>query len=300
VTQNDDVSQQSACDSCGEAGCSAKTRRPEETEEQFAERQALQERLCRIKHKILVLSGKGGVGKSTIAVNLAVALASSGRKVGLLDIDIHGPNVPKMLGAEGKRVGGGPDKLEPYIYSENLKLMSIGFLLQSPDSAVIWRGPLKWSVIKQFLKDVEWGELDYLVVDAPPGTGDEPLSIGQLIEDADGAIIVTTPQDVSILDVRKCVNFCRQLNLPVLGVVENMSGFACPHCGKTTDLFKKGGGEKMAVELGIPFLGAVPIDPAVVEGGDRGAPVTSIDDNTPTKQAFLNIVDAVLGKVEKD
>ena len=298
VAQNDESGERAACSSCGETSCSAKTRRPEETEEQFAARQALQERMCKIKHKVLVLSGKGGVGKSTVAVNIAVALAAQGRKVGLLDIDIHGPNVPKMLGAEGKRVGGEPDSLQPYPYSENLGLMSIGFLLHSPDSAVIWRGPLKYGVIKQFLKDVEWGELDYLVVDAPPGTGDEPLSICQLIEDADGAVIVTTPQEVSILDVRKCVNFCRQLETPILGVVENMSGFVCPHCGKATDLFKKGGGEKMATELGVPFLGAVPIDPSVVEGGDSGAPVVTNSPESTAAKGFAAIVDKLMKGME--
>lgn len=296
MEQKDDASKQATCSSCGENACSAKAKRPEETEEQFAERQAIQERLCRIKHKILVLSGKGGVGKSTVSVNIAVALAMRGRKVGLLDIDIHGPNVPKMLGVEGRRVGGGPDNLEPYPYSENLKLMSIGFLLQSPDSAVIWRGPLKYGVIKQFIKDVEWGELDYLVVDAPPGTGDEPLSVCQLIEDADGAVIVTTPQEVSVLDVRKCVNFCRQLNTPILGVVENMSGFVCPHCGKTTELFKKGGGEKMAKELDVPFLEAIPIDPSVVTGGDSGEPIVKGSPGSEAAKVFTSIVN----KLTKD
>jgi Mrp family chromosome partitioning ATPase len=298
VTQKDEAGEQAACGSCNETSCSAKAKRPEETDEQFAERQALQERLCKIKHKILVLSGKGGVGKSTVAVNLAVALASQGKQVGLLDIDIHGPNVPKMMGVEGKRVGGDPDKLEPYPYSENLKLMSIAFLLQSPDSAVIWRGPLKYGVIKQFLKDVEWGELDYLVVDAPPGTGDEPLSICQLIEDADGAVIVTTPQDISVLDVRKSITFCNQLKMRVLGVVENMSGFACPHCGETTDLFKKGGGEKMAKDLGVPFLGAVPLDTAVVESGDSGAPIVSASPNSVPAKAFAQIVEKLSKQIK--
>ena len=235
--------------------------------------------------------GKGGVGKSTVAVNLAVALSEQGKKVGLLDIDIHGPNVPKMLGVEGKRPGGEPDSLDPIRYSDNLKLMSIAFLLQSPDAAVIWRGPLKYGIIKQFLKDVQWGELDYLIVDAPPGTGDEPLSVCQLIGEGSGALIVTTPQDVSILDVRKSITFCNQLNMPVLGVVENMSGFACPHCGKTTDLFKKGGGEKMAAELGVPFLGAVPIETSVVESGDIGTPVVTGSPDSAAAKAFLEIVD---------
>jgi Mrp family chromosome partitioning ATPase len=275
-----------------------KQQQPGETPEQLLERQALQKRLRKIKHKVLVLSGKGGVGKSTVAVNLAVALASQGKQVGLLDIDIHGPNVPKMLGVEGERLTGEPESLHPYPYSDNLKLMSIAFLLQSPDSAVIWRGPLKWNVIKQFLKDVEWGELDYLIVDAPPGTGDEPLSVCQLIEDADGAVIVTTPQDVSVMDVRKCINFCRQLNLPVLGVVENMSGFVCPHCGKSTDLFKKGGGEKMAGELGVPFLGAVPLDPVVVESGDSGAPIVSASPDSAPAKAFAQIVEKLSKQIK--
>jgi Mrp family chromosome partitioning ATPase len=198
-----------------------------------------------------------------------------------------------MLGVEGQRVSGGPTSLEPFQYSENLSIMSMSFLLHSPDAAVIWRGPLKMGVIKQFLKDVEWGELDYLIVDAPPGTGDEPLSICQLIEDADGAVIVTTPQEVSILDVRKSINFCRQLKMPVLGVVENMSGFVCPQCGKVTDIFKKGGGEKMAMELGVPFLGTVPIDPAVVEGGDSGTPIVISAPDAPPAKVFLQIAQRI-------
>ncbi len=275
---------------------SAKERKPQESSEQFLEKQALAQRLRKIKHKVLVLSGKGGVGKSTVAVNLAVALAGQGKKVGLLDIDIHGPNVPKMLGVEGQRVGGDQTTIEPYNYSDNLRLMSISFLLQSSDTAVIWRGPLKMGIIKQFLKDVNWGELDYMIVDAPPGTGDEPLSICQLIEDVDGAVIVTTPQDVSVLDVRKSINFCRQLKIRVLGVVENMSGLTCPHCGEMIDLFKKGGGEKMAAEENVPFLGAVPIDPAVVEGGDKGVPIVTGSPDSASARAFLDITE----KLTKD
>ena len=299
MTQQSDSGEKSACGSCGQSDCSAKEKKPDETLEQFMERQALQERLCKIKHKVLVLSGKGGVGKSTVSVNLAVALAERGKKVGLLDIDIHGPNVPKMLGVEGERLGGEPDKLMPFHYSDNLLLMSIGFLLQDQDSAVIWRGPLKWNIIKQFIKDVEWGELDYLIVDAPPGTGDEPLSICQLIEDADGAVIVTTPQEVSVLDVRKCINFCGQTRTPVLGVVENMSGFVCPHCGESTDLFKKGGGEKMAAELGVPYLGSIPIEPAVVEGGDSGAPIVKASPDSLVAKAFEGMADQLIKQVEK-
>lgn len=254
----------------------------------------LKKRLSAIKHKILVLSGKGGVGKSTVAVNISVLLALQGKKVGLLDIDIHGPNVPKMLGVEGRHVSGVENSLNPYEYMPNLKLMSIAFLLPESDSAVIWRGPLKMHMIEQFLRDVNWGELDYLVVDAPPGTGDEPLSICQLVPDADGAVIVTTPQEVSVLDVRKCITFCRQVNTPVLGVVENMSGFTCPHCGKNVDLFKSGGGEKMAKEMGVTFLGSIPIDPEIVQGGDAGRPVVSLSADSPTKRSFLELVKRII------
>ena len=281
----------STCSSCQSESCSAKQQKPDETLEQFRERQQLQEKLCKIKHKFLVLSGKGGVGKSTVAVNIAVALARQGRQVGLLDIDIHGPNIPKMLGVEGRKIGGTEKSLYPYPYSDNLKLMSISFLLQSQDTAVIWRGPLKMGVIKQFLKDVEWGELDYLIVDAPPGTGDEPLSICQLIEDADGAVIVTTPQEVAVLDVRKSITFCRQVRMKIAGVIENMSGLACPHCDREINLFGKGGGEKMAKELGAPFLGSVPIDPRVVEGGDKGVPIVIDSPDSPTARAFVAIAD---------
>ncbi len=246
----------------------------------------IEKRLSRIRHKVLVLSGKGGVGKSTVAVNLAVALAAAGRKTGLLDVDIHGPSVPKMLGIEKMMVHGTADSISPLEVGDNLRVMSIGLLLRDTDDAVIWRGPLKMSVIKQFLGDVEWGDLDYLIIDSPPGTGDEPLSIAQLIPDADGAVIVTTPQSVALIDVRKCVTFCRQLNLPVIGVVENMSGFVCPHCGERTELFKSGGGEKMAAEMGIPFLGAVPFEPAVVETADLGEPFVIKHAGTETGKIF--------------
>ncbi|MDO9541428.1 MAG: Mrp/NBP35 family ATP-binding protein, partial [Kiritimatiellia bacterium] len=205
----------------------------------------MQERLEQIKHKIIVLSGKGGVGKSTVAVNVAVSLTLAGKRVGLLDVDIHGPSIPKMLDLEDTRISVRDEIMLP-VEKDGLKVMSIGFLLQNRDDAVIWRGPMKMGVIKQFLKDVDWGELDYLVIDSPPGTGDEPLSVCQLVKNADGAVIVTTPQDVATNDVRKSINFCRQLNLPVLGVVENMSGFVCPKCGELTAIFKTGGGERMA------------------------------------------------------
>lgn len=236
------------------------------------EQRGIHHQMRRIKHKVLVLSGKGGVGKSTVAVNLAVSLAIAGKKVGLLDIDIHGPSIPKILNLEDKRPASLGERIEPIPVMENLSAMSVGFFLQHPDHPVIWRGPMKYQMIKQFLKDVEWADLDYLVVDAPPGTGDEPLAIVQLIGDADGAVIVTTPQQVAVTDVRKCISFCRQLNLPVLGVIENMSGFVCPDCGHKIDIFKSKGGENMALEMNVAFLGRIPIDPQIVESCDAGRP----------------------------
>jgi ATP-binding protein involved in chromosome partitioning len=219
--------------------------------------------------KILVMSGKGGVGKSTAAVHLALALARAGRRTGLLDVDIHGPSVPKMLGLEAARVGMRDGLIVPP-EAMGVKAMSIAFLLENRNDAVIWRGPMKMGVIEKFLKQVDWGDLDYLVIDAPPGTGDEPLSAAQLAAPLYGALIVTTPQDVATADVRRSLAFCRQLDLDVLGVVENMSGFVCPHCGESTDIFKAGGGQRMAEEAGVPFLGRIPLDPAVAEAGDQG------------------------------
>jgi ATP-binding protein involved in chromosome partitioning len=294
------------CDTCDVSGCEAKEKSPQEKEEEFKERQALARRLCKIRHTVLVLSGKGGVGKSTVAVNLAMGLAAKGKRVGLLDIDIHGPSVPKLMRLEGQRIGGSLDGLVPVLYAPNLRVMSIGFLLRTPDDAVIWRGPMKHGVIKQFVKDVEWGELDYLVVDSPPGTGDEPLSIVQLLmtgggSTADrGGLVVTTPQDVSIVDVRKCINFCRQVALPVLGVVENMSGLICPHCGRRIDLFKSGGGERMAQDMGVLFLGSIPIDSGVVEASDSGVPFVSAQPDSAASAAFDHLISAILAKHETD
>lgn len=229
----------------------------------------LQERLSRIRHKILVLSGKGGVGKSTVAVNLAAALMQAGRRVGLLDTDIHGPSIPTMLGVEEAIIAGPHGEMIP-VDVEGLQVMSIGFFLNSPDDPVIWRGPMKMSAIKQMLKDVAWGELDFLIIDSPPGTGDEPLSVCQLIGEVDGAIIVTTPQKVAAVDVRKSISFCRKLEIPVLGVVENMSGFVCPHCGQSTPILSSGGGKRIAEDMQAPFLGSIPIDPMLAESGDAG------------------------------
>jgi ATP-binding protein involved in chromosome partitioning len=258
------------------------------------EQEQIRQRVKRIKHQILVLSGKGGVGKSTVAVNLAVSLALSGKNVGLLDIDIHGPSVPKILNLEGKPVQALGYTIVPIKMLENLKVMSIGFLLRGSDDAVIWRGPMKYHMIKQFLKDVDWGDLDFLIVDSPPGTGDEPLSIVQLLENADGAIIVTTPQEVALSDVRKCITFCRNLRLPILGVLENMSGFVCPKCGEKTDVFKSGGGEIMASQMQVPFLGRIPIDPQIVQACDSGRPFVYHYSQTQTAKAFENISRPIL------
>ena len=260
---------------------------------EFLEQQALEKRLHLIKHKILVMSGKGGVGKSTVAANLAMSLVLAGKKVGLLDVDIHGPSIPKMLHIEDASVQMKNDVILP-VEKAGLKDMSIGFLLENRDDALIWRGPMKMTVIKQFLKDVEWGELDYLIIDSPPGTGDEPLSVCQLAAPVDGAVVVTTPQDVSTADVRKSINFCLQLKLPVLGVVENMSGFVCPKCGEVTDIFKAGGGERMAKEMDVKFLGRIPIDPAIGQACDDGKPFVYHYARTETAKAFERIIAPIL------
>jgi ATP-binding protein involved in chromosome partitioning len=247
-----------------------------------------------IKHRLVVMSGKGGVGKSTVASNLALALSLQGYKVGLLDADIHGPSIPKMLGIEDRKITGGDDGLSPVLALPNLKVTSIGFLLRDQDSPVIWRGPLKMRALQQFLEEVSWGELDFLIVDLPPGTGDEPLSIAQLMPESD-AIIVTTPQNVALLSVRKSINFAKTLKMQVVGIIENMSGLVCPHCGRKIDLFKTGGGEKAARDFLIPFLGKIPIDPKIVEEGDNGAPFVLSQKDSPAAKAF----DEIVQKIEK-
>ena len=263
------------------------------------EEQRLNDTLSRIKHKIIVLSGKGGVGKSTVAVNLAAALAAAGRQTGIMDVDIHGPSVPKLLGIEKIPLDQQQNRITPVQYSNNLKVMSIGSLLPDSSEPVVWRGPLKHNAIKQFIMDVEWGDLDYLIVDSPPGTGDEPLSVCNLISNPDGAVIVTTPQDVSLLDVRKSVTFCKRINLPVIGVVENMSGFKCPHCSEIIDIFKSGGGETMAADMGVPFLGRLPLDPAITSGGDSGKPFSAGDNESEGAKNFKTIVEKIITKIER-
>ncbi len=261
-----------------------------------AEQAEIRQRMAQIEHKILVLSGKGGVGKSTVAVNLAIALSQAGKRTGLLDIDIHGPSVPKILNLEGKTLSGTPEGILPVEMGENLKVMSIAFFLPHADDAVIWRGPRKYHMIKQFLKDVQWGELDFLIIDSPPGTGDEPLAIIQLLENADGAVVVTTPQEVALSDVRKGITFCRSLDLPVLGVLENMSGFVCPQCGTRIDIFKSGGGESMATAMNVPFLGRIPIDPQIVEACDSGQPYIDNYRQSQAAQAFSQAVALLVGE----
>jgi Mrp family chromosome partitioning ATPase len=272
--------------------CSAQTT-PDRSEKQKAE-QLLRERMEAIGHKLLVLSGKGGVGKSTVAVNLAVSLARAGKRVGLLDVDVHGPSVPKLMGLEEQQVFGADQMLKPACSADGVKVMSIGFLLPTQDDAVVWRGPRKYGLIRQFLSGVDWGALDFLVIDAPPGTGDEPMAVAELARPRASALLVTTPQDVAVSDVRRSVTFCRDVHLPVIGVVENMSGLVCPGCGRRIDLFKTGGGERLARAMHVPFLGSVPIDPEVVTRGDEGRPIAGSDSHGATAEAFSDLAECVL------
>lgn len=259
----------------------------------------LQENLKKIKHVIIVLSGKGGVGKSTVSANLAMGLAMKGLKTGIMDLDIHGPNIPKMLGVEDEHIIADEkgEKLIPVTAPNNLKVMSIAFLLPGKDIPVAWRGPVKMGAIRQFVEEVEWGKLDYLVVDMPPGTGDEALSIIQLIPKADGFVIVTTPQDVALLDSRKSLVFAAQAEMPIIGIVENMSGFVCPHCNETTYIFGSGGGEKMSEEMDVQFLGRIPMEPGIVKSGDSGIPVVMNEPDSETGKAFSNIIDKIIKTV---
>jgi Mrp family chromosome partitioning ATPase len=253
-------------------------------------------RLSEVKNRIIVLSGKGGVGKSTVAVNLAAAIQQKGYSTGLIDADLHGPSVPKMLGLEDVQLSGAKEGIKPaevQVGSGNaLRVISLAFFLEK-DVPVIWRSPLKVAAIQQFLYDVEWGKLDYLIFDLPPGTGDEPLSISQIIGKVTGAIIVTTPQDVALIDSRRAVEFAKRLKIPVLGVIENMSTLTCPHCKKEIELFKRGGGEVAAKELGVPFLGRIPIDPTVVSDSDSGTPFVLAHSRSDAAKAFKPIVDKI-------
>ena len=247
----------------------------------------LRDRMSRIRRRLVVVSGKGGVGKSTAAANLAVALSSHGRRVGLLDVDIHGPSIPKILGCEGASLDSDGQSILPAGVRDRLAVMSVGFLIGNKTDAVIWRGPMKFKVIQQFLSDVAWGDLDYLVVDCPPGTGDEPLSIAQLAGRPAAAVVVTTPQELAVAEVRRCVSFCRKAELGIAGVLENMSGYVCPQCGAHTDLFGTGGGERLAEEMAVPFLGRIPIDPRVVGCGDAGTCLLEAHPDSPASQGYL-------------
>ncbi|MEM2912154.1 MAG: Mrp/NBP35 family ATP-binding protein [Candidatus Bathyarchaeia archaeon] len=276
------------CESCSKINnCS------EPQKERWEQEQRLRQHISKIKHKIAVISGKGGVGKSTVTVNLAMAFAMHGyaNRVGILDADIHGPSVPKMLGLKGQRLQAIPAGLIfPVTGPLGIKVMSMDFLLPSDETPVVWRGPLKMRAIQQFLSDITWGELDYLFIDLPPGTGDEPLSVMQLLPNIDGVIIVTIPSEVSQAVVKKAVTFARQLNVPVVGIIENMSGFICPNCGTEVNIFKIGGGQKMAEELAIPFLGRIPIDPEICSDSDSGTPFITGHPNSAATKAFMEIV----------
>ncbi|QLA19934.1 Mrp/NBP35 family ATP-binding protein [Desulfolutivibrio sulfoxidireducens] len=282
---------ESSCASCSSSGGAGGTCGGAEVAESLRD-VLITSTLEKIRYKIFVMSGKGGVGKSSVAVNMACALSMRGFRVGILDVDIHGPSVPRMLGLTGTlEVEQGP-VIKPKKFSDTLFVVSMQSLLTDPDQAVLWRGPMKTSAIRQFISDVDWGELDFLVIDSPPGTGDEHMTVLKTIPDA-LCLVVTTPQEVSLADVRKAVNFLQYAQANILGVVENMSGLICPHCHKEIELFKKGGGRLLAEKYGLSFLGAVPLDPVTVLAGDIGKPVVMLDEDTPVKRAFLALADAV-------
>ncbi len=259
-----------------------------------ADEKRLAETLSSIRRSYVVLSGKGGVGKSTVAANLAVGLALQGKKTGLLDSDLHGPSIPKMLGLEQFVTAGDHTHLSPAVACDGmLKIMSVQFLLRNLNDSVIWRGPLKHAVISQFIGYTVWEDLDFLIIDSPPGTGDEPLSVVQTAK-PDGAVIVTTPQEVAAFDVRKSIDFCKKLDLPVVGIIENMSGFVCPHCTVSSDIFGSGGGARMAEEYGVSFLGAIPIDPHFVSRSDSGKTLVELDSDSPALSAMQAIVSHII------
>jgi ATP-binding protein involved in chromosome partitioning len=277
------MSNSEKCHSCG----------PHQDPDMAGQDQLIRQSLAIIKHKFLVMSGKGGVGKTSVAVNLAVALSKTGAKVGLMDVDLHGPDIPRMLGLKGLLEISADNRMVPKPYSDNLKVISIESLTQDADEAVIWRGPLKMHVIRQFISDVHWGRLDYLVLDSPPGTGDEPLSVAQTIPGAK-AIIVTTPQEISLADIRKSISFCRTVKMSIFGLIENMSGFVCPHCGKPVDLFGIGGGFRTALKMNVPYLGRIPFDPKMVESADAGEPYLEKYPDSEVTQAYNEIVAKII------
>jgi len=278
------------------SGMSEMAEEIDERRKQIQEQEGrLRARMSKVKHKIAVISGKGGVGKSTVTVNLAIAFAMHGHanKVGILDADIHGPSVPKILGLTGQRLQAGPPGIFPASGPLGIKVFSMDFLLPDENAPVIWRGPLKMTAIRQFLSDIVWGELDLLLIDLPPGTGDEPLSVAQLLPELDGVVIVTIPSEVSQIVVKKAVTFARRLGMPIIGIIENMSGFVCPNCGAKIYIFQSGGGTKIAEELSIPFLGSIPIDQKICEDSDKGMPFIVEHANSPASKAFLEIVEKI-------
>jgi Mrp family chromosome partitioning ATPase/predicted Fe-Mo cluster-binding NifX family protein len=254
----------------------------------------IEEKLGKIDNILIVLSGKGGVGKSTVAANLTLSLSLQGFRIGILDVDIHGPSIPKLLGIDGQRMGVKDDELLPIECYANVNVVSMALLLQSTEQAVIWRGPMKAKMIRELIQHVAWGKLDYLVVDCPPGTGDEPLSVAQILGKKARAIIVTTPQEVAVIDVEKCLTFCNQLGLPVAGIIENMSGYVCSHCGTETDIFSHGGGEKLAQKFSVPFLGKIPIEPEIAKSGDEGKPYVHFYGKSQTAKRFEEIVQNIV------
>ncbi len=269
-------------------------RKTAERMEQMAQQeQRIAERAAAIKHKFAIISGKGGVGKTTVAVGLATALAQMKYRVGLFDTDVTGPNVPRMMGLEGRKPAMAPDGklIAPIVSPTGVKVISMGFLTQEKDTPIIWRGPLRGMAVRQLIADVDWGELDYLIIDLPPGTGDEPLTIAQSLPQIDGMIVVSTPQQASTDDCRKAINFARQLEVAILGVIENMSGFVCPHCGNEIPIFGTGGGEKMAQEMGVQFLARLPIAPEVVQLTDQGHSPTDSAAPEAIRKAFTSIVE---------
>lgn len=266
-------------------------------EQKTQQMEAIKKRMSQIKHKIAIISGKGGVGKSLVTVNLATSLAKNGKKVGVLDADLTGPTVPRMLGLVGDRLHTNPDGIEPAEGTLNIKVVSMDFLLPGEESPVIWRGPLKMGAIRQFLGEVNWGSLDYLLVDLPPGTGDESLSILQLLPEIDGVVIVTIPSEVSQAVVKKSITFARQMKAPILGVVENMAGLICPHCGERIDLFSKGGGAKVSNEMDVDLLGSIPMDPRISMDSDIGVPFVIGNPDSPASKVFSQIVAEIERKI---
>ena len=264
-----------------------------------AQDQIIKDALSLVKHKFLVMSGKGGVGKTSVAANLAMALSRKGARVGLMDVDLHGPDIPRILGLKGVLEASVDGRITPQPYSENLEVVSVGSMAGEPDKPVTWRGPLKLQVIRRFISDVHWGMLDYLMIDAPPGTGDEPLTVAQTIPDAK-AIIVTTPQEMALGDVRRSINFCKKVKMDVFGLIENMSGFVCPHCGESIDLFGTGGGFTTATAMNIPFLGRIPLDAKMVQCADAGESYMEKCPNSEVTKAYNQIVAIIMGEGEAE